>query len=726
MTGVHVYITGMGIISPVGANLNQTRAAIKASTSGIHPLTLFPTAQSAPLPVGEISDPIETGDVPRAHRLALLAAKEAMASDGPRPEALVVGVTTGGILTTEELLKEGATDPKRYAHHSVGSVAEYLASELGCYGPIITVSTACSSGTVAVKVAMELLKTGRVKHVMAGGADSLCRLTYYGFNALQLIDPEGARPLDTHRNGMSVSEGAAMLLLSSDTKPPKSAMAKVLGIGLSCDAYHPAAPHPEGAGGAAAIQAALDEARVSFSQIDYINLHGTGTLQNDLSEARAINTVFQGAKPPLSSVKGAFGHSLAAAGAIETVVSALCLQDGLIPANTGCDTPDPDLNLDPVLRPTAADLKRVLSNSFGFGGNNAAIILGKSDCESRLFAQQFDAALTVVGRACFTGSGDTKRTLEDLNRGKDCKGVLSTADISKNLSPNAVRRLKRLPRMALSLAMAAYEDADLGTAPSTIIFGTGWGPLSETNDFLQNLVASNEELTSPTNFVGSVHNSPAGQIAIHYQAEGANITTVGGDYSFEQALLVAGILSPDTADEDAVFVIGADEYHEQLSPLFDRSVQLDPDRSDGGGSFCLKKAGAASGVRIGTVVYERAEGRSQAVAVLIDRLGGAKTICERYGLVMAGIPLACRQAGEGQLADFLTQSGFTGPVIDYRRFTGEYASASATAAVLAVQFVQTGEFPEALSGGKPPQRLDGKGTLVIGRGRYVTAMAVQP
>ena len=646
MTGVHVYISGIGIISPVGSNLPQTRAALKAGTSGIHPLTLFPDAQSTPLPVGEVSQPLETGTVPRAHQLSLLAAKEAMLNAESSPEALVVGVTTGGILTTEECLKKGETDPECYTHHSVGSVAEYLARELGCRGPIITVSTACSSGTVAVKIAMELLKTGRVTNVLAGGADSLCRLTYYGFNSLQLIDPEGARPLDSNRNGMTVSEGAALLLLTADNKPPASAIAKVLGAGLSCDAYHPAAPHPDGAGGAAAIRAALNEARLTESEIDYINLHGTGTLQNDLSEARAIHSVFRGNPPPLSSVKGALGHSLAASGAIETALAALSLQDGFMPANTGCDTPDPELNLDPVLKPTKANLNRILSNSFGFGGNNAAIILGKAESESQPFSIKSDTALRVVGRSCFTGAGDMLQTLDAFRRGEICSGMLPPTDISKNLSPNAVRRLKRLPRMTLALAIAAQNDSGLEAAPETVIFGTGWGPLSETNDFLENMVASNEELTSPTNFVGSVHNSPAGQIAIHFGITGPNITTVGGDYSFEQALLVAGILGPDTAGQDAIFVIGADEYHDPLSTLFDRSVLPDATPSDGGGALCLRKGDTVEGVKIKTVVYERVDEHERTIARLIDQLGGAETICRHYGLVMAGIPFACRKAGK--------------------------------------------------------------------------------
>ena len=244
-----------------------------------------------------------------------------MAGSKEPPDAVVLGVTTGGMLTTENLLKKKVRDPELYRRHAAGSVAEDIARRHRCSGPALTVSTACSSGAAALKIALEMLRSGRVKRVLAGGADSLCRLTYYGFNALQLLDPKGAHPLDADRRGMSVGEGAAMMLLAVDK--PDQAVAEVLGAGLSCDAYHPAAPHPEGKGALAAMRAALSDAGISISDIDYINLHGTGTLDNDISEAAAIRTLFVGKKPLLSSVKGACGHCLAAAGAIEAVVSAI-------------------------------------------------------------------------------------------------------------------------------------------------------------------------------------------------------------------------------------------------------------------------------------------------------------------------------------------------------------------------------------------------------------------
>jgi 3-oxoacyl-(acyl-carrier-protein) synthase len=187
---------------------------------GIGPVTLFPVPRGRSLPVGEIHESFEMDGLPRTHQFALIAAEEAMADSKDAPDAIVIGGTTGGIALTENYLKRGATSRDLFKYHATGSVAEYLAAKLKCKGPVITVSTACSSGTAAIKVALEMLREEKVKNVLVGGADSLCRLTYYGFNALQLIDPAGARPLDINRRGMTVAEGAGMLLLTGRTRYP--------------------------------------------------------------------------------------------------------------------------------------------------------------------------------------------------------------------------------------------------------------------------------------------------------------------------------------------------------------------------------------------------------------------------------------------------------------------------------------------------------------------------
>ncbi|MBW1705192.1 MAG: beta-ketoacyl-[acyl-carrier-protein] synthase family protein [Deltaproteobacteria bacterium] len=721
MTVVRVYITGMGLITPVGRGVSETRASIKAGKKGFRPIGLFPVPRENPLPVGEISGSFETAGIPRTHRLALIAAKEAMADSGDGPDAIVLGVTTGGLATTEKLLKRGDRSPELYRYHATGSVAEYLAREFECPGTVITVSTACSSGSAAVNVALEMLRAGKAKKVLAGGADCLCRLTYYGFNSLQLVDPSGARPLDVNRRGMTVSEGAAMLVLEGHGEPPGNAIAEILGAGLSCDAYHPASPDPEGTGALDAMRAAVKNAGISTSDIDYVNLHGTGTIDNDLSEARALNRLFPDKKPLLSSIKGAFGHSLAAAGAIEAVVSAITISEGLVPANTGCDIPDPKLGLNPVREPIEAEIQTVLSNSLGFGGNNASLIIGRPGNERSPVSSKRASHLYVAGSACITGSGDTDKTLTRILKGLSCKGTLPQEEISRDLPGRTVRRLKRLPRMALSLAIASHNNSGLSCKPSSVFFGTGWGPLSETYDFLTRLYETEEQFASPIDFIGSVHNAPAAQVAIWFKSTGPNITTTGGDYSFEQSLMAASLLRREP--NETILVVGADEAHETLSGLVDGSVLIDDGLSDGGGALCLKRAKTPSGLRVSPSFFENARNNPSVISSLIKDLGGPERINDKYGLVLAGIPGAYGETGNRQLDQFLSGSGFKAPVIDYRKFTGQFASASAVAAVLAIRLAQGREIPKEFCG-KEAVDIHGKGILIIGLGNFVTAVEI--
>jgi 3-oxoacyl-(acyl-carrier-protein) synthase len=712
----------MGVVSPAGCGVSRLRDVIRRGEKKIGHLKIFPMSPNNRLPVGEVLGFVEKEGLPRTHQLALKAAREAMAECQDVPDAVVMGVTTGGMLRTEQCLKAGDLNPEAFKYHSPCSVTERIAHEFGCHGPLITLSTACSSGAMAIKVALQMLRAGRARRVLAGGADSLSRLTYHGFRALQLIDPEGARPLDRNRRGMSIAEGAAVLVLVACENAPDHAIAEIMGAGLSCDAYHPSAPHPEGAGALRAMQAAICDAHISVHEIDYINLHGTGTVDNDLSEARALNTLFPEKKPLVSSIKGAIGHSLGAAGAIEAVVSALAVSEKLVPANVGCDVPDPELGLDPLMAPLeSANVNTVLSNSFGFGGNNASIVIGSPDRAQPFERLRRPYHLVVSGSGCLTGAGDTKMSLEKVSGGKSCNGKVPDAVLSEGLSPRVIRRLKRLPRLAMSLAAAARANSGLPDAPASIFFGTGWGALSETYDFLMKLFESQEQFAGPIDFIGSVHNAAAGQVAIQFGCVGPNITATGGDCSFEQALMLAGLMAEDI--DDTLLVIGADESHPVLTGLFDRSVTSDTMPSDGGGGLCLKRSESADGLKTAVLFYETSKNNPSVVPSLLAGLGGEEGIRERYGAILAGIPAGCRRRAEAQLRDFLSLSGFEGPVIDYRKYTGEFASASAVAAVLAIRFVEGGELPGGLCGGETIH-LGGKGILLIGLGDFVTAIEI--
>lgn len=718
MTGPPIIISGVGIVSALGTGPAETRKALQTGWVATRPLSLFPTPDDRPLPVGEIRNLPMPGVFPRTHVITRMAARQALEGVGPAPDAVVLGTTTGGMSTTERLIRQGVGDPQAYRFHSPASVSQNIAQMCGCRGPVLTVSTACSSGAVAIKIALELIRNGKARRVLVGGTDGLSRLTYYGFSSLQLIDPKGARPLDLDRRGMTVAEGAAMLLIEAGD--PRKTGIEILGAGLSCDAFHPTSPHPDGAGALAAMSSALDDAGLTDQDIDYINLHGTGTADNDLSEARAVRSLFRLARPPLSSVKGAMGHSLAAAGAIEAVISQGCVAGQWVPGNSGLKTADPALKLKPLARAQNAPVRTVLSNSFGFGGNNASVVIGRSTSNHRPAAAG-RRPLTVLGSACITGAGHADQTYNRFAAGKSCQGMLPAAEIARYLPPKQVRRLRRLPRLALALAQQAHLDSGRKGMPQSIFLGTGWGALSETHRFLTGLFDSGEKFPSPTDFIGSVHNAPAGQIAMMTGATGANVTTTGGNCSFEQALMVAGLLAG--GETKNALVLGVDETHEHFSRLLDPSCTAAQAPSDGGGALVVGPGLEGHGVCIDLAFYSGVIRCKGLITELVNALGRPQRINTRFGFVLAGIPAGDRPQGAGQLHRFRELSGFNGPVIDYRKLTGEFASASAVAAVAAVRFTAAGHIPGALCGGED-RRLKGKGGLVLGLGSCPTAMEV--
>jgi 3-oxoacyl-(acyl-carrier-protein) synthase len=710
-----VYIYGAGIISPLGSGLAETEKRLRENHSALKPLQIFPLQQGPPLPSGESPCNVTDHSIPRTHLLARTAAAEAMSGQNKPPDAIILGSTTGGILTTEELLYAGKQEKEDYSKHGLHSIASDLAQNLNCTGPVLVISTACSSGTVAITLAKKMLLKGEVKTVLAGGVDSLSRLTYFGFNSLQLVDKNGCKPLDVDRHGMAVSEGAGLLLLSSEPRPG-SEMA-VLGAGLSCDAYHSATPHPDGEGALAAMEAALNDAGLSPADIDYINLHGTGTPENDLAESKAIRKIFS-PQPPLSSVKGATGHTLAAAGAIEAVIATLAVSKNILPANTNLEKLDPALEITPLMAPENVVIDTVLSNSFGFGGNNGSLIIGTAPHTGSQSLKEAPA-LAIHGFSCLSGAGNLLATTENLKDSGKISGMAENDTISQNLPPRRIRRSKRLPRMTLTLAIDAQASAgDEMPSPHSIFMGTGWGALSETHDFLKRLMDTEEQFSSPIDFVGSVHNAPASQVALMFGSKGANITTSNGDYSFEQALLSAELMLEK--ESPPALILGADEGHKAYSPLFDSSIDPDTSLSDGGGALYVSRTHQGATCCI-SLKYSGSSQNKEVIPHLLNTL--EENHDKRYALIMVGIPKAWKSEGQHQLQVFLETSGYTSPIAHYRHFTGEFATASALATALAASFFESGSIPGTMTGEEDiPFTAKDEKILILGLGEYVTAM----
>jgi 3-oxoacyl-[acyl-carrier-protein] synthase-1 len=314
-----------------------------------------------------------------AHDHFIDAAGEAVRRHGAARVGVFIGTSTAGILQTELAYRRRAPADGSlpadfdYRHtHSTFSVAEYIRERLGLRGPCTAISTACSSSAKAFASAARLMDAGLIDAAVVGGVDTLCLTTLYGFNSLELLSAEPCRPYDARRGGISIGEAAAFFLLERAVPSPVA----LLGYGESSDAHHMSSPHPEGLGAQRAMNAALGRAGLKAHDIDYVNLHGTGTKSNDSSEDRAIVALF-GERVVVNSTKGMTGHTLGAAGAVEAVVSALAIEEGMIPASPGTREIDPELHARYEKSARTAKVDRVLSNSFGFGGSNCSLVLGR-------------------------------------------------------------------------------------------------------------------------------------------------------------------------------------------------------------------------------------------------------------------------------------------------------------------------------------------------------------
>jgi 3-oxoacyl-[acyl-carrier-protein] synthase-1 len=392
-----VQLTSFTATSCIGLGLAPTLESLLAQASGLERCT-FETVDIE-THIGEVRG-VDAVRVPqdlsrfecRNNRLAELALRQdgfleavqaARARWGAGRVGVFMGTSTAGILQTELAYRQrdpanGAL-PEAFEYastHNSFSVADYLRRRLNLEGPAAVVSCACASSAKVFGSARRMLAAGVIDAALVGGVDSLCLTTLYGFHSLQLSSPSPCRPFDVSRNGISIGEAAAFALLERPSADPDADAILLLGVGESSDAYHMSAPHPEGEGASHAMQAALRAAGLTPADIDYINLHGTATPSNDRSESHAVTSVF-GRATPASSTKGATGHTLGAAGALEAVICALALREGLMPGGLPSTQVDPTLTAHYLRENRRAPLARVLSNSFGFGGTNCSLIFGR-------------------------------------------------------------------------------------------------------------------------------------------------------------------------------------------------------------------------------------------------------------------------------------------------------------------------------------------------------------
>lgn len=385
-----VAITSFGCASPIGLDLAETAESLRLGRAAVSPVTRFPVTRFHSSTAGQIDGRLEeraaaisprSPEWGRAAQMVVIAMEEALTKRPDFvPDCVIVGTTSGGMEFGELLYR--AIEKTAPLSHAARWVREYVPHRpvldaMGVFGfaaPVQIISTACASGTNALGMGLRLIRSGAAKRVLVGGYDALTEFVFAGFDALKASTPEICRPFDAARTGLSLGEGAAFFCLEAE--PAGAPVAWFTGYGSSTDTHHLTQPHPSGSGPLEAMRRALKSAGMPAAEIGYINAHGTGTPHNDASEARAITELFP--NTPVSSTKAMTGHALGAAGAIEAAFSLVALNDGFLPPNCNFQTPDPGISLNIVANTSRpAELRHVMSNSFGFGGANAAAIFSR-------------------------------------------------------------------------------------------------------------------------------------------------------------------------------------------------------------------------------------------------------------------------------------------------------------------------------------------------------------
>lgn len=395
-----IFITGIGTISSIGSNVNESLESLLNCKSGISKLHHIKTRHQEKLTVGEVAfsnqqlmqlvGVADQNNYTRTSLLGILAASEAFEDAGIENinefrTGIVSATSVGGMGIAENHFLEylDPNDKGEFLNYirqlDCSDSTEKIASHIGVNSFLSTISTACSSSANAIMYGARLIKNNLLDRVIVGGTDSLSRFTINGFNCLKILDELPCRPFDAERKGLNLGEGAGFIVLESEkASKGKKIYCRLSGYGNANDAYHQTASSPEGKGAFLAMEKAFNKSGLKPTNISYINAHGTGTELNDLSEGLAIERIFEDAIPPVSSTKAYTGHTLAAAGGIEAVLSVLAIHHGIIYPNLNFETAMPELKFQPSTQLiTQVQVNHVLSNSFGFGGNTTSLIFSK-------------------------------------------------------------------------------------------------------------------------------------------------------------------------------------------------------------------------------------------------------------------------------------------------------------------------------------------------------------
>ncbi|ROO52000.1 3-oxoacyl-[acyl-carrier-protein] synthase II [Micromonospora sp. Llam0] len=635
-------VTSMGAVTAHGAGVPHLWHGLLQGHVAIRPVSSLDLTGHRTALGGEVDWPRRAGR-DTALDYALAAAHEAMADTGitvaPHRWGVVLGTCNAGLRSAEHAwqAEQAGRQPdwRHYLAIQPQILAEALAAEFGLQGPVLSVNTACASAAHAIGHALDMIRSDQADAMLVGGTDAFTRTVFAGFNSLESLSPKPAAPYSKQRQGLSLGEGAGMLVLAKlavAQAAGASILAEVLGYGLSADGYHPTAPHPQGEGAARAITAALADAGVAAGAVDYINGHGTGTLKNDAAESNAVRAALgtHAEKTPLSSTKSMVGHLLGAAGAVEAIATVLAVQHQTAPPTANFADPDPGCGLDPV--PGAArqmPIEVALSNNFAFAGANATVAFGA------YFPEADPAERAAPEDVVVTGIGVLDRG-DDLHVDLDLDGVLPARQR---------RRLDRLSLLAIAAGSQALADAGLRVDADSgdrigVVLGSGLGPVESIERFAIPVLAEGPGAANPGLFPNTVHNAAAGQVAMHLGTRGPTSTIAASHAAGTAALCVAhDLLRAGRAD--ALLCVGVDTPSELTRRVYAHLPLLKRLRpAEGGVALVLERRSVAlaRGARILATVAGRAI-TSDAIGIgRWDRDGAGIERAMRFALAQAAIP----------------------------------------------------------------------------------------
>ena len=579
MMNNNIVITGEGIICAIGQDKQSVLDSLQHKHSGIGTMQFLRSCHKE-LPVGEV--PLSNDDmrnqlgvkdtlINRTTLMGMLAVRQALEDAGIQCDAvkekplrlvLISGTTVAGMDITEDLFdqfshSDAALQCLRY--HSAGASTRLIAEYFDIFAEYTTISTACSSAANALMLGARMLSAGEADIVVAGGAEALSLFHLNGFRSLMILDHEPCRPFDATRAGLNLGEGAAFLVMETEEGARRRGVtphAYLTGYGNACDAFHQTASSDNGEGAYLAMTEALQMAGLKPSDVQYVNAHGTGTPNNDLSESMALKRVFGENMPLISSTKSYTGHTTSASGSIESVICLLALQHQFVPANLGWSQTI-DGGIVPTMGEDHCHLQHVVCNSFGFGGNDTSLVFSLSrndNCDATLSKRELE-----IGN-------DAPCVIKELAR-VEITSEDQLAEIRDYVKPLEARRMGKIMKSSLLSSLKALRQAGI-EQPDAIITGTALGCLENSELLLRQMVEEGETMLKPTYFMQSTHNTISSNIAIRLGCHGYNITYTQDQASFDWAMRDAELLL--TSGKCKTVLVGC---HDESTPLYRQLMQ---------------------------------------------------------------------------------------------------------------------------------------------------------